>query len=674
MSVSPRRLELLLRAAGWLVHRHALPAAQLAVAVDGELVVSHTWGEVPEGALFTAYSTTKALSAASVWLLLQDGRLDLDARVAGLVPGFEARGKSGVTVEHLLTHTAGFPEATLPPAEWDDRQRRLARFAAWELAFEPGARFTYHTQATHWVLAHLVEEITGEDHRAFLRERVLAPLGVTDLHLGLAPGPDAPPVVPVRHVGRPPTPGRLRRFGLRLPDKLFDEAYFESYNAPAVRALGVPSTGAVATAAALARFYQGLLGPALFDPAFLSHALRVRTGDLLDPMTGRRANRALGVVVAGDRDRVYRGFGATNSPRTFGHPGVGGQLAWADPETGLSFSFLTAGLGRDPMEVGVRMIALSTAAASLIRRGRRTFSIGSIPDPIEAFAASTRRSVAAAREYQRDPDFVRGLLPWMERFARWFDAEVQGLDNVPRDRPALLVGNHSGGVLTPDTSALMAAWYRERGVDRPLVGLGFDAAFGIPGFGQIMRRLGLVPASREGAGGALAAGHCVLVYPGGAHEVFRPWADRNRIDFGGHSGFIRLALRRGVPVVPVVGHGGHETLMVLARGEGLAELLRLDRIRTRVCPVVLQVPWGVSTPALPGLPLPAKITVRVLEPIDWSHLGPEAADDPAAVRRCYEEITGTMQATLDDLAAANPRPLLSRLRGLVRGGGRGRSA
>ena len=264
--------------------------------------------------------------------------------------------------------------------------------------------------------------------------------------------------------------------------------------------------------------------------------------------------------------------------------------------------------------------------------------------------------------FQRDPALLERILPLMDLLSRYFDGEVRGLDRVPPR--ALLVGNHSGGTLTPDTTVLIAAWYRARGLDSPLVLLALDALFGIPGFNTLIRGLGLVPASAGNADRALDEGKTLLVYPGGAFEAFRPWRERNRIDFHGRKGFVRLALRRQVPVVPVVSHGGHDTVMVLSRGERLARRLGMERIRVGVYPILLHLPWGVSSAVLPGLPLPAKITTEVCEPLDWTSHGPDAADDPRIVDRCYEEITTRMQATLDRLAAERPHPVLSRLRGL----------
>jgi 1-acyl-sn-glycerol-3-phosphate acyltransferase len=262
---------------------------------------------------------------------------------------------------------------------------------------------------------------------------------------------------------------------------------------------------------------------------------------------------------------------------------------------------------------------------------------------------------------QFDPEFMRQLVPKMEAFASYFRAEVRGMDSVPQS-PALLIGNHSGGVITPDTSAVYVAWYGARGFEDPLLGMAFDGVWGVPGFRELMQKIGQMPASMDNAQAALSDGHSILLYPGGSYEVFRPWKDRNRIVFNGRKGFIRLALRAGVPVVPVVGHGGHETTIVLGRGERFAKLLGLDKIRMDGAPLLFQLPWGVSSPMMLGVPLPAKITVQMCEPLDWSRFGPEGADDPEVLEQCYQEITSIMQTTLDALAIENPRPLLSRFR------------
>jgi 1-acyl-sn-glycerol-3-phosphate acyltransferase len=281
-----------------------------------------------------------------------------------------------------------------------------------------------------------------------------------------------------------------------------------------------------------------------------------------------------------------------------------------------------------------------------------------------------QEQVAGQPALQWDSSFLAETLPFLDYVLRYFDAEVEGFEDLPEEGPMLLVGNHSGGTLVPDVAVFIAAWYRARGLESPLMALAFDAVFGLPAIGQAARRAGVMPANPDNAHEALASGASVLVYPGGDHDAYRPWTDRNRIDFGDRKGFVKLALREGVPVVPVVGHGAHESLVVISRGDKFSSALGFDRLRTTVMPLVWQLPWGLSLPFVPGIPMPAKVSMRVGPAIDWSSYGPEAANDPATVDRCYEEITGAMQGTLDLLADAHPHPLMERLKGLLPGSGR----
>ena len=285
-------------------------------------------------------------------------------------------------------------------------------------------------------------------------------------------------------------------------------------------------------------------------------------------------------------------------------------------------------------------------------------------NPISIWGRAIERKVSGP-PVRYDAGFMAKLLPFMERFARYFDAEVRGLERLPATGPVMLVGNHSGGIFTPDTSALYVAWYRERGLDEPLMGMAFDGAFSWPGIGHVMPKIGQMPASQQNALTAFDQGASLLVYPGGAHEVFRPWSQRDQVDLTGRKGFIRLALRAGVPVVPVVGHGGHHSTVVLSRGDRLAKVLGMNRIRFDVFPILLQIPWGVSFPGLPALPLPAKITMEALPAMDWTHLGPEDAEDPEVIEACYREISGLMQETMDRLASEHPRPIRARVRRLL---------
>ncbi|HMC41107.1 MAG TPA: hypothetical protein VKI19_15680, partial [Acidimicrobiales bacterium] len=168
------------------------------------------------------------------------------------------------------------------------------------------------------------------------------------------------------------------------------------------------------------------------------------------------------------------------------------------------------------------------------------------------------------------------------------------------------------------------------------------------------------------------AGHSVLVYPGGDQDDYRPWTERHHVDLRGHAGFVKLALRYQVPVVPVVSHGSHDAIFVLSRGDRLAHRLGVDRrLRVKVIPFVAGLPWGLVPAPVPTWPLPAKVTVRVCEPLQWDH-GPDAAGDPGVVRHCYEEVLGRMQSNLDELVEAEPHPVLARLRDPARRGSRAR--
>jgi len=262
---------------------------------------------------------------------------------------------------------------------------------------------------------------------------------------------------------------------------------------------------------------------------------------------------------------------------------------------------------------------------------------------------------------QRDPAYIARLLPLLDVALRYFDPEIRGFDQLPADGPFMVVGNHSGGIYMPDYWAFLRHWFRERGTEAPMYSLGFDLLFSIPGFGDLARRFGSVPASPENAAQVLQAGAPLLVYPGGDEDDYRPWTERHRVDLHGRTGFVRLALRHQVPVVPMVAHGSHDVIIVLTRGEELARRLGFNRLRINVLPIVAGLPWGLAPVQLPTWPLPAKVTVRVSEPIDWSHYGPEAADDPEVVRHCYEEILGRMQADLDELVEELPHPVLSRI-------------
>ena len=259
----------------------------------------------------------------------------------------------------------------------------------------------------------------------------------------------------------------------------------------------------------------------------------------------------------------------------------------------------------------------------------------------------------------RDPAFLRAARPILERYASYFRSEVRGFERVPEHGPFLVVGNHSGGQMPPDIPVLLTAWWRERGEDEPIYALFHSFFLSLPGVGPAMARAGAIEAGPSAAEAILRSGAILIDYPGGDYEVFRPWRDRNRIEFGGRLGVIRLALRTQVPVVPAVSVGAHETVVVLSRGEDLVRWLGLDRrFRIKVMPLLLG-PFGPVPGGIPTWPLPAKITTELLDPIDWSErYGPEAADDDVVLRECYDELTTTMQAALDRLASERRFPVI----------------
>ncbi|MBN1206964.1 MAG: acyltransferase family protein [Myxococcaceae bacterium] len=243
-----------------------------------------------------------------------------------------------------------------------------------------------------------------------------------------------------------------------------------------------------------------------------------------------------------------------------------------------------------------------------------------------------------------DPEFQRRHAGWLTRILHtWFRADVQGMENLPAG-PFVGVGNHSGGVMIPDTLVWLGA-YHTSGRKPPLVTLAHDGMFDAypRPVASALAKLGAVRARREIAAQALSRGYAVQVYPGGDHDACRSFFRRNEIVFAGRKGYVELAREAGVPIVPVVCVGGHEALVILWDGAALAHRLGLDRrFRLKTFPLSWSIPWGLWLGPLPGyLPLPAKISVRVLPPIS-----PEGADIDAIDAR----VRASMQRAADELA------------------------
>lgn len=370
VGLDPERLAALTTRAAREVDAGRLPSCQLAVAREGRLAAVVTLGSATDDSRYLVFSVTKALTAAAVWAALGDGLLTTQTRVAELVPEFARDGFDAVTVEHLLTHTAGFPRAPLPPLDGATSAGRRDWFARWRLDWLPGTQTEYHPTSAHWVVAELLETVAGQDYRAFIRERLLVPLGLDRLRLGLSIHEQAD-VVPAVAVGRDETVNDSTPVVVTIDHLL-------AMDDPAVRAVGVPGAGAVSDAADIALLFQAFLhNPGqLWDAAVLTDATHHVRNRLIDPWTQVPANRTLGLVVAGDDGKQgMRELGRSVGFSAFGASGASGQVAWADPDTGVSFCYLTNGLEADQVKAFLRAGSLSTLA------GRLTVPMGDDASP-----------------------------------------------------------------------------------------------------------------------------------------------------------------------------------------------------------------------------------------------------------------------------------------------------
>jgi 1-acyl-sn-glycerol-3-phosphate acyltransferase len=288
-----------------------------------------------------------------------------------------------------------------------------------------------------------------------------------------------------------------------------------------------------------------------------------------------------------------------------------------------------------PMQAGLRM--LGAAAADLAGPLHR----GCPDDPLD----------------ERDPDYIRETLPALRLVSDlYFRSDVRGLGNIPATGPVLLVGNHSGGTLIADTLVFAQAFYDHFGPERRFHQLAHDLVFKVAGPRALVQRYGTIPASRENMKRALDGDAALLVYPGGDHETYRPSWQSSEIGFAGRTGFVELALEHDIPIVPIVSIGGQETALFLGRGRRLASALQLDRLlRLKVLPLAIGPPFGITVLDLPGrIPLPSKITIRVLGPID---LRERLGSDPDP-ERGYRLVTSTMQRSLTTLGHNRRFPII----------------
>jgi CubicO group peptidase (beta-lactamase class C family) len=325
---------------------HRYPGCQMAIAAQGELLINRSWGMSRIGVghaadtqavpadnhhLCLLYSNTKVLMAATLWKLYEQGRLQFTDRVADHLPGFAAKGKQDITLLQVITHQGGFPDAVVPASDWQDHARVLQTVCEFELQWAPGSRVHYHGLSAHWVLAMVIEAVTGVDFRHAVTQEVIVPLGLQDdLFMGL-------PAAQTHRLAYLYEPDASAFLGQRLRDESTDLNW---------QTAGVPGGGAYGTARGMAMLYQMMLGGGslngvrLLSPDTLAYAIQNYTADRVDEFMGMPMHRGLGPHLRGTTAAI-RGLGSDAPANAFGHGGVGTSYCWADPNSGVSFAYLT---------------------------------------------------------------------------------------------------------------------------------------------------------------------------------------------------------------------------------------------------------------------------------------------------------------------------------------------
>ena len=333
-----------------LIERHIAegryPGCQVALARHGRLLVDRSFGQAVVGAgarpagadtLWLLYSNTKVITATALWKLCEQGAFRFTDRVSDHVPEFAANGKRDVTVMQVITHQGGFPNAQISREAWLDHAELRKSVSNFSLEWTPGSRIHYHGLSAHWVLGVLIEALTGQDFRTWIRDEVIAPLGLAgDLFMGLSDAEEAR----VSTMYEPDPSGA----GIRP---------LEDSNTTTWRRSGAPGGAGYGTARGMAALYQMMLaggelnGVRLMSPRMLAYALRNHTGDRVDEFMGMPMHRGLGPHFRGTTTNV-RGLGAIASPNAYGHGGVGTSYCWADPDSGVSFAYVTNNRIPDP--------------------------------------------------------------------------------------------------------------------------------------------------------------------------------------------------------------------------------------------------------------------------------------------------------------------------------------
>jgi len=257
----------------------------------------------------------------------------------------------------------------------------------------------------------------------------------------------------------------------------------------------------------------------------------------------------------------------------------------------------------------------------------------------------------------RNPAVLVEMMPLMKWFYDdYYRVSSDGWEHVPTDEPVMFVGSHNGGLPAPDMHMLLYDWCRRFGTEKPLYGLMSPKVWDVfPAVAHVAVQMGAVRAHPKMGIAALNQKANVAVYPGGIQDVFRPYSQRHKIYFHNRKGFIKLAIKKGVPIVPMISCGAHSTFVVLAdlypqmkalHDRGMPWVLGID---PEAFPIYLGLPWGLAAGPLPHIPPPVKIHTRICPPIYFERQGAEALRDSDYIDRCFYRVKDEMQKALDQL-------------------------
>jgi CubicO group peptidase (beta-lactamase class C family) len=350
--IDPDRLQPLYDLIAQHIDEGRYPGAQIAIGHRGQLVLDMSFGQArlahasPQTAaqpaspntLWLLYSNTKIIMAVALWLLHQRGVLRFTDRVSEYLPEFAAHGKGDITLLQVITHQAGFPGREVPASVWLDHAAVRQAVCDFVPEWPAGSKISYHGLSAHWVLAMVIEAVSGRDFREVVLDEVLRPLNLQDdLFLGL-------PENEVQRMSFLYEPSADQPKSLNLRPESSDRVW---------QMAGVPGGGAYGTARGMVALYQmmlqgGRLGDVqLLAPRTLDYAIRNHTADRVDEFMGMPMHRGLGPHLRGSTAGI-RGLGSLAHPLTFGHGGVGTSYCWADPNSGISFAYLTNARVPDP--------------------------------------------------------------------------------------------------------------------------------------------------------------------------------------------------------------------------------------------------------------------------------------------------------------------------------------